>query len=150
MRPLASLSLVSSWDREVCLSASHSLSPLAKIRRCFNHHQYWLWCQTMGGGELSHYRYVSLNILRHTYHALGVAERRNYTRCDAIAIGSEEMVIVDIPMQLIRSNAECFLNQLELRQRQQYHMTQRRFFNLVVVHSVFCTLLLSSWWSTSR
>lgn len=69
MRPLASLSFVSSWDRELRLSTSHRLSPRAKILPCFNHQQYWLWCQSMGGRELSHYRYVSLNILRHAHHA---------------------------------------------------------------------------------
>lgn len=69
MRPLASLSFVSSWDRELRLSTSHSLPLLAKILPCFNHQQYWLWCQSMGGRELSHYRYVSLNILRHAHHA---------------------------------------------------------------------------------
>lgn len=52
MNPLASLSLVSSWDRELRLSTSHSLPPLAKILPCFNHHT------GSGVRELSHYRYI--------------------------------------------------------------------------------------------
>lgn len=69
MRPLASLSFVSSWDRELRLSASHSLPPQAKILPWLNYHQAWLWCQKTGGRELSHNCYVSLNILRRTHHA---------------------------------------------------------------------------------
>lgn len=160
MRPLASLSFVSSWDREWRLSASRRPPPLAKILLWLRHHQYWLWCQSMGGREPSRYQHGSLNVLGHARRAREVAESRNCTRGDAIVFGFKDMAIVDRQMQFILSNPNVFFfptiwNSEELHTKKQAEAKRNRitgvgrFFNLpvVVFHSVFCTLLLSSWCS---
>lgn len=63
----------------------------------------------MGGRELSCYRHISLNLLRHAHRALEMAESRNPTGCHAIVFGSEDGT-VDRPMQQIQSNAKRFKN----------------------------------------
>lgn len=79
---------------------------------------------------------------------------RNYTGCDAFAFGSEGTAIVDSQTQKFFSSIVWNFEQTHIKKQAAARIDtltgfRERFFNLVVFHSAFCALLLSSRWSVS-